>query len=187
MNDWDIIHSSKNHDWRTPPHIFSELDKEFRFDIDAAASPVNALCDHYWTVDDNSLSIDWSSAIISSQGTPPVVFVNPPYGRTLSVWVDKIVEQQRKGCTVVAVLMACTDTRWWSTLWEHATEIRFVTGRVRFLNSDGQKQNSAPKGTAIVVFRPYVSTMKGPYCSLVTFNERDSDTESDKAGNGSAR
>jgi len=186
MNDWNIIHSSKNMEWRTPKMIFDALDREFGFEVDAAASPANALCDHYWTVDDNSLSIDWSTTITSATGGGPTVFLNPPYGRGLGAWVDKAIEQQARGCTVVMVLMACTDTKWWAKLWNSAHEVRFVTGRVKFLDRNGKEQNAAPKGTAIVVFRPFVHNSKMPLCSLVTLDERNTDTKQDKAGRGAA-
>lgn len=186
MNNWDIIHSSKNHEWRTPKMIFDTLDREFGFEVDAAASPENALCDHYWTVDDDALSIDWSKAITSATGGGPTVFVNPPYGRGVSDWVAKAVEQQAKGCTVVMVLMACTDTRWWYKLWHCAHEVRFVTGRVKFLDQDGQEQNAAPKGTAIVVFRPFAHSSTSPLCSLFSFDERNTDTKPNQTGRRSA-
>jgi len=181
MGDWDAIHSSKNTEWRTPVAAFDTLDREFGFEVDAAASPDNALCDHYWTITDDALSIDWSATIISASGGGPTVFLNPPYGRGVGDWVDKAIEQQAKGCTVVMVLMACTDTKWWAKLWGSAHEVRFVTGRIRFLDRNGQEKNAAPKGTAIVVFRPFVHNSKAPLCSLITLDERNTDTKQDQA------
>jgi len=165
--DWDIIHSSKNLEWRTPPELFKMLNDEFVFDVDAASSPENALCDHYWTPDDDALAIDWSRTVIRHDGTPPHVFLNPPYGRNVGKWIDKAIEQQGHGCAVVMVVMASTDTKWWEKLWEAASEIRFITGRVRFLDSEGNEQSACPKGTAIVVLRPFARTYAGPRCSLI--------------------
>jgi len=187
MNDWDTIHSSKSMEWRTPPGVFDTLDREFGFEVDAAASPANALCDLYWTEDDDALSLDWSTNITSASGTGPTVFLNPPYGRGVGVWVGKAIEQQAKGCTVVMVLMACTDTKWWAKLWGSAHEVRFVTGRIRFLDREGKEQGVAPKGTAIVVFRSFSNSGSGPLCSLVKINEdRSADTKRGQARGGAA-
>jgi site-specific DNA-methyltransferase (adenine-specific) len=166
VGDWDVIHSSESMEWRTPPELFRLLDGEVLFDVDAASSPANALCDHYWTADDDALSIDWSRTVIRRDGTPPHVFLNPPYGRNVGKWIDKAIEQQAKGCTVVMVLMACTDTKWWAQLWGFASEVRFLTGRVKFLDADGHEQSACPKGTAIVVLRPFGGGRE-PKCSLV--------------------
>lgn len=41
--------SSVKMDWRTPKDFFRELDQEFHFGLDAAASPENAKCERYFT------------------------------------------------------------------------------------------------------------------------------------------
>lgn len=50
--------------------------------------------------------------------------------------------------TVVALLPARTDTRWWHDCVMKAKEIRFIKGRLRF---DGHKHN-APFPSAVVVW-----------------------------------
>lgn len=47
--------------WQTPLPLFSALDAEFGFDLDAAADKNNALCSHYLTEKDDSLNCDWES------------------------------------------------------------------------------------------------------------------------------
>ena len=44
---WEVIHSSKNDCWRTPPKLFGSLDNEFSFELDAAATEENKLCQNY--------------------------------------------------------------------------------------------------------------------------------------------
>lgn len=51
--------------------------------------------------------------------------------------------------TVVCLVPARTDTKWWHDYAMKASEIRFVKGRLKF----GDSKNSAPFPSAIIVFR----------------------------------
>jgi len=167
-DDWKIIHSSARDDWRTPRWLFERLDREFRFTLDAAASPHNALC-HNYLMNPAGLVADWSRTL---SGDPQAVFVNPPYGRGVGKWVEKSIQEQAKGATVVMLMSACTDTIWWCRSWDFANEIRFITGRVKFLNDRREEvKNGAPKGSAILIFRPYGGAKyhgkRMPLCTLM--------------------
>ena len=52
--------SSVKMDWRTPKGFFRELDQEFHFGLDAAATPENAKCERYFTQEMDGLSCPWS-------------------------------------------------------------------------------------------------------------------------------
>lgn len=78
-----------------------------------------------------------------------VVFCNPPYGRAIGLWVKKAYEEWKKGATVVMLLPARTDTRWFWDYIYHIAEIRFVKGRLMF----GGSKNSAPFPSMVVVYR----------------------------------
>lgn len=67
----DLMFSSKKPDWETPQAFFDDLDKEFHFTLDAAASAGNAKCERYFTEQDNALNKEWSES----------TYCNPPYGR----------------------------------------------------------------------------------------------------------
>ena len=70
-------------------------------------------------------------------------------------WVRRAyLESQCCNRTVVCLTMASTDTQWWAEWVWKASEVRFVVGRVHFLNANGMPQAACPKGSAIVVFDP---------------------------------
>lgn len=46
-------------EWETPQDFFDALDEEFDFQIDAAATSMNAKCPSYFTVKENALERDW--------------------------------------------------------------------------------------------------------------------------------
>lgn len=133
------LFSSTTDEWATPQDFFCELDAEFHFTLDPCATEENAKCKKYYTKADDGLAQDWA---------PHTVFMNPPYGRTIGRWVRKAYEESVKGSTVVCLLPARTDTKWFHDYIYHRAEIRFVRGRLKF----GGSKNSAPFPSMVVIF-----------------------------------
>ena len=134
--------TSLTENWATPPALFEELNKEFNFTLDACASADNYKVANYFDKETNALEQDWRG----------VVWMNPPYGRTIGTWMKKAYEAARGGATVVCLVPARTDTNWW---WNYAMkgEIRFIKGRIKFIDSNGNGTQPAPFPSAIVIFR----------------------------------
>ena len=137
-----VMFSSKSNDWETPADFYSQLDAEFGFTLDPCASQASAKCSSFYTTDDDGLSKNWEGQ---------TVFMNPPYGRKIGNWIQKAYEEGEKGNTsVVALIPARTDTKYWHNYCMKATEIRFVKGRLKF--GKGNAKNSAPFPSAVVIF-----------------------------------
>lgn len=81
--------SSKNLDWCTPQDFFDELNREFHFVLDAAATAKTAKCPMYFTPETDGLSQSWNHG--------GAVFCNPPYGREIRKWVKKAYEESKQG------------------------------------------------------------------------------------------
>lgn len=143
---------SKKTDWETPQDLFDKLNKEFNFDIDVCASYENAKCETYYDEDFNCLDHSWINKLPDENGNfiniPLICFMNPPYGRSIGLFVQKAYIESMRGNTVVCLLPARTDTRWFHT-YCFKGEIRFLKGRLKF---SGSKQ-SAPFPSMIVIFR----------------------------------
>ena len=134
------LFSSRTDEWETPKDFFQKLDDEFHFDLDVCATPENAKCKRYFTKEQDGLKQEWKG----------MCWMNPPYGRQISLWVKKALDSARGGATVVCLLLSRTDTQWWhSYVIAHAAEVRFIKGRLKF----GGSKNSAPFPSAVVVFR----------------------------------
>ena len=133
----NALFTSKTDDWATPQDFFNELNKEFNFTLDVCASEENAKCAQYFTKEIDGLKQEW-------HGT---CFMNPPYGREISKWMEKAYKSSLEGATVVCLVPSRTDTKWWH---EYAMkgQIRFIKGRLKFGNS----KNSAPFPSALVIF-----------------------------------
>ena len=133
------LFTSTRADWETPQDLFDKLNGQFGFKLDACATPETAKCPRYFTPEDDALSQEWHP-----YGS---VFMNPPYGREIGAWVEKAYREALNGCTVVCLLPARTDTRWFHGYCLQG-EIRFLPGRLKF---SGYK-NSAPFPSMIVIF-----------------------------------
>lgn len=141
----DKVHySSKSNEWETPLPLFKELDREFNFTLDPCATKTTAKCSRFFTKEEDGLLQDWSKDI---------VYVNPPYGKEIRNWVEKAYQEHRKGATVVMLLPARTDTRWFHDYIYETAEIRFLKGRVKFLQR-GEELYPAPFPSMVVVFKP---------------------------------
>lgn len=133
--------SSETDEWATPRFLFEALDAEFGFTLDPAATPVNAKCRRFFTRLEDGLAQNW---------TGHTVFLNPPYGREIGLWVRKAFLTAASGSVVVCLLPARTDTRWWHDYVSRG-EVRFLKGRLQFEGG----QHCAPFPSAVVVFRPW--------------------------------
>jgi site-specific DNA-methyltransferase (adenine-specific) len=146
-----VVFSKASDLWRTPPDLFAALDAEFDFGLDAAALPdgSDSLCLR-WLFD--ALRADWTT-IASGRA----VYLNCPYSK-VRAFIGKAALERRCGCTVVALVPARTDTRWWfAHVWDGTlhrprpgVEVRFLPGRLKFSGS----ANSAPFPSVVLVFRP---------------------------------
>ena len=132
-----VHYSSKNNLWSTPQDFFDKYNKIHKFTLDACASRENFKCDNYYTIEDNSLTKIW-------HGT---VWMNPPYGRKIGLWLKKAYDSSLQGAKVVCLIPSRTDTKWWH---EYAMngEIEFIKGRLKF----GGAKHNAPFPSVVVVF-----------------------------------
>jgi site-specific DNA-methyltransferase (adenine-specific) len=123
--------------WATPPEVLEPLQKEFHFNFDP--------CPITWKEgDDDALLTDWGTR----------TFCNPPYSR-VAEFVKKASDESKKGKLVVLLINVATDTKWFHEYIYNQAEIRFVKGRIKFINpADPKKRVPAPRPSMIVIFKP---------------------------------
>ncbi len=160
MNGDSACFSRKSDEWETPQDLFDQLDKEFHFTFDAAATKENTKCGgSYGDMIGGSLSLDWK---YHSQGG--AIWLNPPYSK-IGPFIKKAYEESLNGATVVCLIPARTDTRYWHDYVMRSREVRLIKGRLKF----GGSKNSAPFPSAIVVFYPWVPTSSKFYPCFSSF------------------
>lgn len=136
--------SSKDMCWCTPQGFFDDLNREFHFILDAAATKKSAKCPMYYTPETDGLKNTWDLG--------GAVFCNPPYGREIGKWVHKAYIEAQKGVTVVMLIPARTDTAYFHDFIKDCAEIRFIRGRLKFTDEDGNSSDSAPFTSMVVIY-----------------------------------
>lgn len=130
---------NKNSVWYTPQYLFDELNEEFNFVIDSCALPENTKCSLYYTPEQDELAQNWFDT----------TWCNPPYGREIYQWVEKAYNEHLKNnITVVLLLPAKTDTKWFHEYLYNKAEIRFIKGRIKF----GGSKDPAPFPSMVCIF-----------------------------------
>ncbi len=135
-----VVYSNNTGIWETPQAFFDSLDEEFHFDIDVCALPQNAKCKRFYTPF-HGLVQPWKG----------VCWCNPPYGRGVEKWVRKAAESD---ATIVMLLPARTDTKWFHEYIYGKAEVRFIKGRLKF----GSVKDNAPFPNMVVIFRNHFET-----------------------------
>lgn len=138
---WGAAFSSATDDWATPLTTFRQLEAlHGPFDLDVCASPENAKCARFYTIEQDGLAQDWVA-------DGPRCWMNPPYGETIGLWMAKALEESRRGASVCCLVPARTDTAWWHD-YAMRGDITFIRGRLKF----GNAVSGAPFPSAVVVF-----------------------------------
>jgi phage N-6-adenine-methyltransferase len=125
--------------------LFDRLDTIFPFQLDATASAANTKCKRYF---------DESNSACDQPRTPGPIWLNPPYGNHGIVrFVGHAKnEAETSRATVVCLVPARTDTKWFAIIWEHARLIIFLHGRLKFVGAAGAAQ--FPSALAIFSLDP---------------------------------
>ena len=96
----------------------------------------------------DGLKLDWKDK----------TYVNPPYSKPLP-WIEKAIEENKKGKRIVMLLRMDTSTKWFAKLQEAGATFMWINGRLRFntgkpapfpsmivlLNKEETKSNSPNK------------------------------------------
>lgn len=119
---------AKHDMWGTPIDFFNVVNEEFHFDLDAAATADDTLCARYITPEQDALVTPWEGKS---------VWCNPPYSMLLA-FIGRGYEQHRtQKNTVCMLLPAYTDPKYWANFVMHAHEVRFLKGRLKFIDKEG--------------------------------------------------
>ncbi len=134
--------SSASSEWYTPAIIIDRVLAVLgTIDLDPCSNTgdlPNIPATNNYTLGMNGLSYTWA-------GT---VYMNPPYGNEISLWVDKLATdyEHHDIDEAIALIPARTDTAWFRRLKKYPR--CFIWGRLKFSGSE----NSAPFPSMVVYF-----------------------------------
>lgn len=130
-------HQGSTNEWYTPRKLIEPLGS---FDLDPCAPSVN-----HWTAAKcltkvtDGLSVPWSGR----------VWLNPPYGPETTFWIQRLADHGRG----TALVFARTETEWfYSQVWQRATALLFLKGRVKFLRQDGTAGMNAAAPSVLIAY-----------------------------------
>jgi hypothetical protein len=131
MSDFTLSHRSKTDSHATPRELYDELDEEFQFN-------------------DDPCPLDGAGGLDREWGTS--TYMNPPYSNP-TPWVKKAYEESLKGKLVVGLLRGDTSTRWFHDWVLNKAELRFIKGRLKFVEKGKPKAYPAPFASIIAIWR----------------------------------
>lgn len=125
-------------DWLTPPFIIDQLGP---FDTDPCSPlprPWDTAKTHY-TIATNGLNQPWHGR----------VWLNPPYGNETWKWMSRLA-QHGNG---IALIFARTETAtFFPWVWNHATAILFIRGRLNFYTKEGRRGGVAGAPSCLIAY-----------------------------------
>lgn len=108
--------------WSTPSELVAWMEIEYGdYDIDAAASKENAVCEKFYSKETNCLKRWW--------GSNKHIWLNPPYSN-ITPFVKKAIEQMEHNNQIDILLPCDTSTGWFYEAQQRAAEIIWITGEV---------------------------------------------------------
>lgn len=115
--------------WQTPPEIWNPINREFQFDLDAAADAQTTRC-----------PVFLRDALSPTPWPGTRIWLNPPYGRKLDPFVRRAADEAVLKTVVVALIpFRCRASWWHDAVIGRAREVRCIRKRVRFVRLDGSR------------------------------------------------
>lgn len=108
--------------WQTPLELVAWMSGRYGiYDLDAAASKENAVCEKFYSKETNCLKRWW--------GSNKHIWLNPPYSN-ITPFVKKAIEQMEHNNQIDMLLPCDTSTGWFYEAQQRAAEIIWITGEV---------------------------------------------------------
>lgn len=132
-------HEGLTNTWFTPKNIISKLGY---FDLDPCTQSYRPfdIAKHNYCEDKgiNGLREKWRGR----------VFLNPPYGKKIYLWLRKF-NRHKNG---IALVFARTETIWAQEIMKRCEGILFIKGRLSFLRWNGEKSSNAGTGSMLLAY-----------------------------------
>lgn len=130
----DPSHEGKTNTWLTPKWLVESLGE---FDLDPCGA-------HGWDLAKQTMRLPFIDGLEAEWYKR--VWLNPPYGRHIGKWLNKL-QQHGNG---IALVFARTDTKWFHDLKPDL--IFFLKGRIKFLREDFTEDSNAGHGSMLLCF-----------------------------------
>lgn len=121
------LYSSACMDWETPEDLIARVHAFAPITLDPATAPDNPTRAAQWIAPPrDGLGEDW----LALNGPGGHVWLNPPYGRSLPFWVERVARCGIEHRTLLTP--ARTDTAWYRRIVGSANAALYLDGRLMF-------------------------------------------------------
>ena len=139
--------------WSTPSELVEWMESEYGdYDIDAAASKENAVCEKFYSKETNCLKRWW--------GSNKHIWLNPPYSN-ITPFVKKAIEQMEHNNQIDILLPCDTSTGWFYEAQQRAAEIIWITGEVYHEGGTEYSRTGRLAFTSALTGKPVQGNNKG--------------------------
>lgn len=154
MGDLQVHFSSATAEHYTPAEVLDLVVEVMGgIDLDPCADPgCRVPAAYHFTAGIDGLSKPWAGR----------VYMNPPYGRTIGKWINRLIDFHQAGhvAEAIALVPARVDTDWWRRLTGHGGPVLFWPGRLRFVGNEAY----APFPSALV----YMGPRRSRFCRVAS-------------------
>ena len=160
-----VVHDSttpveERDEWRTDPVLFHLLDTMFLFNLDAAASKENTLCQRYFTQENSALDNRWGTIHY-----PTRAWCNPPFSvkaKFLEKGWEEWLRHDVKSCFLLPG--DAMETGWWRNavydlehpigpnLYQAKAHARILHPRVNFYSPDMKQLKGNNRPSALIFY-----------------------------------
>ena len=148
----------RSDEWQTPQELFERLNKQYKFDLDLAASESNTKCKNFFSKDNSYLN-----SVLVGQ---PNAWMNPPFSLAYEffkkVGID-FTSQDNVDATAVCIYKASNmeSSVWQEQILPKASWVLVLKRRTNYVDPEQSERDSAPFGSALIGYRaPYPESDK---------------------------
>lgn len=148
----------RSDEWQTPQGLFERLNKQYKFDLDLAASDNNTKCQNFFSKENSYLS--------NTLKGQPNAWLNPPFSLAYEffkkVGID-FTSQDNADAMAVCIYKSSNmeASVWQEQILPKASWVLILKKRTNYIDPEQTDRDSAPFGSALIGYKaPYPENHK---------------------------
>jgi phage N-6-adenine-methyltransferase len=135
------VRGTNSDEWQTPDLLWSKLNNQYGFTLDAAASQLNSKCQLFYSQQNSFLT----NYVVDPSH---IIWCNPPFSCAHN-FINKLGEIGSNGTTKIVSIYRSDnmETKTWSKIWANASWVFIFSKRIHYINPVGG--DSCPFGSSL--------------------------------------
>ena len=145
-------------DYATPDNFLQAVQKKFGPIVyDLAASAQNAVCERFFTIEDDAFKQDWAAISMkyphghegTKIGRGGILWLNPPFS-FIAPWASRSLDEGKLGAEELFLVPASVGAKWFRDFVFRQADVYYLYGRLTFRG----QTTPYPKDCMLVHFHP---------------------------------